>query len=109
MNNKIIVRRLRGGTLFKLIFIGSLAFFLPFFLLMGVLALFGASTITWNEQPLTGFPGLISSPFMGLLVALPFSTLGWVVIFIGLWIYSRFKPIELEYIPMDSNDTLSSL
>ena len=109
MSNKIVVRRLRGGTLFKLIFIGSLTFFLPFFLLMGVLALFGAPTITWNEQPLTGLPGLISSPFMGLLTALLFSAFGWVTIFIGLWIYSRFKHIELEYIPMDSNDMPNSL
>ena len=80
MSNKIVVRRLRGGALFKLIFIGSLGFYLPFFLLMGVFALFGAPTINWNEQPLTGLPGLILSPFMGLFVAL---------FFLGVWLVSN--------------------
>ena len=109
MSDKIVVRRLRGGTLFKLIFIGNLAFFLAFSLLMGVFALFGASTVTWNEQPLTGLPALISSPFIGLFIALFFSAFGWLAMFNGLWIYSRFRSIELEYIPMGNIDTPSAL
>jgi hypothetical protein len=100
MNDKIVVRRLRGGSLFKLIFIGNFTFFLPFSLIAGILAMFGADSVTWNQQPVTGIPAFIVSLFGGLLTGLVLSALGWVAMFIGLWIYSRFKSIQLEYIPI---------
>lgn len=102
MQDTIVIRRLRGGTLFKLIFIGNAAFLVPFTMLMGVLAFFDAgTTISWNEQTLTGLPALVAAPFMGVFMALMFSAFAWVSLYCGLWLYSRFRPLELEYIPLE--------
>lgn len=100
MDNTITVKRLRSGTIFKLLLIGNLVFFLPLSLLAGVLSMFGASTVTWNGQVITGLPALLVSPLSGALFTLVFSILGWVSVFIGLWIYSAFRPLELEFIPL---------
>jgi len=100
MDNAITVKRLRSGTVFKLLLIGNLVFFLPLSLLSGVLSMFGASTIIWNDQVVTGLPALLVSPLSGALFALVVSVLGWVSVFIGLWIYSAFRPLELEFIPL---------
>lgn len=101
MSKTIVIRRLRAGSLLKLIFIGNLGFLLPFTALMGILALFGASTITWNEQPLTGLPALLSAPVLGLFLAAFFSAFAWVSMFLGLWLYAQFRPLSLEYFPTD--------
>ena len=100
MNNTITVKRLRSGTIFKLLMLGNLVFFLPLSLLAGVLSIFGMSTITWNDQIVTGLPALVVSPLSGALFALVISALGWISVFIGLWIYSAFRPLQLEFIPI---------
>jgi len=100
MDNTIIVKRLRSGTVFKLLLIGNLVFFLPLALLAGVLGMFGASTIIWNDQIMTGLPALLVSSLSGALFVLVFSVLGWISVFIGLWVYSAFRPLELEFIPL---------
>jgi hypothetical protein len=99
-NTTITVKRLRSATVFKLLLIGNLVFLLPLSLLAGVLSMFGASTIIWNDQVVTGLPALLVSPLSGALFALVFSVLGWVSVFIGLWIYSAFRPLQLEFIPL---------
>ena len=104
MDNTITVKRLRSGTVFKLLLIGNLVCFLPLALLAGVLGMFGASTVIWNDQVVTGLPALLASPFSGALFALVISVLGWCSVFVGLWLYSVFRPIELEFIPVNRDD-----
>ncbi len=99
MGEVIKVERLRAGALFKLIFIGNILFFVAFSALMGILSFFGAATVTWNDQPVTGVAGLISAPFIGVFIALILSAFQWIFMFTGLWLYSKFRNIELEYIP----------
>lgn len=100
----LIIQRLRGGTLFKIIFIGNFLFFISISVLMGILSFFGAATVKWNEQLLTGVAGLVASPFIGVFTALTFSAFLWVSTFIGLWLYSKFKPIKFEYIPVPKTE-----
>jgi hypothetical protein len=108
-NETLRIQRLRGGTLFKIIFIGNSLFFIPFSVLMGILSFFGAATIRWNEQPLTGFAGFVASPYIGVFITLLFSAFLWVSTFIGLWLYSKFRPIELEYIAVSDEETAKIL
>jgi len=103
MDNTITVKRLRSGTVFKLLLIGNLAFFLPLALLVGILGMFGASTVTWNGQVMTGLPALLVSSLSGSLFALVFSVFGWISVFIGLWVYSAFRPLALEFIPLSAD------
>ena len=106
MQNKIQIKHLRGISLFKLISIGNIIFFVPFSIVTGIFNYFGIgkAIITWKEKPLTGVAGLVASPFFGLFLALVISAFLWVAIFVGLWIYTKFKPLELEFIPFSHAD-----
>lgn len=97
MSETIAVKRLSTGTVFKVLLIGAACSIIPFSLLMGMLSLFGASTVIWNNQTLTGWAGLIAAPFVGAFITLVLSGLFGLFIAAGLWLYSRFKPLTLHY------------
>jgi hypothetical protein len=58
--------------------------------------LFGYSVMTWNHQPLTGLPGLIAAPMVGLFTSMVFTLLVGVLCIGGLWLFSRFWSMELR-------------
>jgi branched-subunit amino acid ABC-type transport system permease component len=95
MFKEITVNRVSAGTLFKLVAIGLSITFILFSVLMGCFALFGAHTVTWNKHPLTGFSGLVASPFIGILIAVIFTIFLGSCMAFGLWLYSKFKPLTL--------------
>jgi hypothetical protein len=97
MEEEIEVRRLKVSSIFELLGLGYLFFFVPFALIMGIFSLFGAETIHWNSQPITGIPGLITSPFIGAFIALLFTGFSGVTVSIGLWIFSNLKPLTIHY------------
>ncbi|WP_189458904.1 hypothetical protein [Jeongeupia chitinilytica] len=97
MFQKISIQRLSVGSVFKLLAIGVVFSFIPFSVLMGVFAFFGASTVHWNGQSLTGITGLLASPFVGLFVAFLFTAFVGAMCVFGLWLYSKFMPIELAF------------
>jgi hypothetical protein len=94
---RTVINKLSLGTVFKITFIGLAFGLVPIFALMGVLSLFGMATVTWNEQPVTGISGLISAPFIGLFVALVFTAVLGLAMGLGLFIYSKFRNLEIEY------------
>jgi hypothetical protein len=106
MENTIQIKHIRGGSLFKLLIIGNTVFFIPLSIVMGIANYFGLgqAAISLNQKPLTGLTGLIASPFTGVFFAIVISAFLWVVIFVGLWIYTKFKPVELEFIPFAQED-----
>ncbi|HLO66298.1 MAG TPA: hypothetical protein VK188_04725 [Holophaga sp.] len=95
MFREITVQRLTAGSIFKLAAIGMFGFLVPFSLLMGVGALFGASTVTWNQQPITGLAGLAASPFIGAFVAAIFTLLLGAFMALGLGLFSLVRPLTL--------------
>jgi hypothetical protein len=99
------IERLRAGSVFRIVAAGSFSFLVPFALLMGVFALFGFHTVTWNKEPVTGLRGLLLSPLIGVFVAALFTVFYGIVLVAGLWIYSRFRPLTLAVkgrIPADT-------
>ncbi|MFC3148625.1 hypothetical protein [Piscinibacterium candidicorallinum] len=90
------VERIATGSVFKLLGAGLVFSLVPFATVMGVLALAGANTVTWNGKALTGFTGLAASPLIGFFLALFFTALLGVCMAAGLWLYSRFWPLELR-------------
>lgn len=95
---RIRARKLRRGSLFKLIFIGTSASLIPFTLLCGIASVFGAHTVTVNDRPVTGIMGLMASLILGPVLCIMFSAVMWVGFVFGLWIYSMFREIELEFV-----------
>ena len=93
----IKAEKISKGSFFKLLII-SLGFgFFFFFLLCGIAAAFGASTVTLNGQHVTGIKGLISAIIMWPLFSLFFSCFLWVFGVIGLWVYSFISPLTIEF------------
>lgn len=100
--DSITVKRLRSKAVFKIIFLGLIIFFVPFFTICGFLASAGLLTMSWDGQSLTGISAIISGPFMGLLMALIFGLFISSCTALGLILFARVRPIKIEYYPKDS-------
>jgi hypothetical protein len=95
---EIHVRRIKAGSLFKLVAIGVFSVMVPLFIFFGVLALFGFRTVYVNQQQLYGFAGLFAAIVMAPIFSLIFSVLGWVALYIGIRVFGHFKPITISYV-----------
>ena len=90
------VKRLSAGSIYKLAFIGVTTTFIPLGLVFGVLALLGANTVQWNNEPLHGVSGLFAGPVFGVIMALFLSAFLGTASALGLWLYSKFRPLSLS-------------
>ena len=94
---RLEIKRLSFGTLFKLLFIGMLIPLFLFGFLCGIAALFGANTVTINDVNVYGIQGLLAGMAIGLLLPAVFAMLFSLVLGIGLWMYSLFKTLIITY------------
>ena len=95
MFTPITVDRLYAGSVFKLIGIGLTCSIVPLSFLVGVLALFGGVAPTWNAKQIVGMWGLALCPLAGILLTLMLTFVLGMPCVVGLWIYSKFRPIVL--------------
>ena len=102
---KIRLRRIKAGSLFKLVFLSSSAIFIPMIVFFGVLAFFGAKTVTFSGEQVTGVKGLVTALIMAPFFTLFFSLFAWIGAYIGIRIFARFWPLELEYVPAEERKT----
>src|SRR5258706_3880657 len=89
MQKSIIIKRFTVGTLFKIVAIGCSISLFGFAILMGVLAFFGAHTVNWNREPVTGVSGLVASPFIGAALAVFFTLFGLLNFAFSFWLFSK--------------------
>lgn len=110
MYKKIDISRLSAGSVYKLLAIGSLCSIVPFCTLMGLFALFGYDTLSWNDQPVTGISGLLAGPFIGAFIGGCFVALWGSACVLGLWIYSKFfsYTIAVQEVQADSRGIVRS-
>ncbi|MEQ9000693.1 MAG: hypothetical protein RID53_29855 [Coleofasciculus sp. B1-GNL1-01] len=102
MKHQLEIKRLTIGTTFKLVAFGLLFSIVPFSILMGLLSLFGLSTVTWNDEHVTGISGLLVSPLIGVFVALFFTLCLGIFMSFGLWLFSTKQNMKLHYISKDN-------
>jgi len=102
----ITVKRIRGGSIIKVILIGSVIGCAIVTTVFGFFALFGAEVVKWNDQYITGIKGFIASPFIGLFIGGVFGLFTSFFVYIGLRIYALFNDISIEYIP--SNQSINT-
>jgi len=93
----LTVKKISAGTIYKLCAIGFSSGFAIIFLIFSILAAFGMETLEWGDQHITGVKALLFGPLMGLLMALIFTAIVGSIIAFGLWVYSFFKGINIEY------------
>lgn len=68
---------------------------------MGILASQGLVTMYWGEAVITGFKAILIGPLFGVLFTLVFGLIMGIFTTLGLIIYSKRKPITLEYYPQE--------
>lgn len=104
MQTTITIRRLTIATVLKLALLGAILAILPAFMLGGALSFFGiqAMDMTWNNQPLSGLPALLASPFMGLFFGAILGLFTGLLTFAGLWLYSLLRPMNIAYLPVET-------
>jgi len=98
---KICIRRIKAGSLFKLVAIGVFSVMVPLFVFIGVLALFGFRTVYVNHQQVYGIAGLFAAIVMAPIFSLVFSVFGWIALYVGIRIFGHFKPITISYVSAD--------
>ena len=104
MDDTVLIKRLTAGSLFKLTLIGWMLTIVPFCALCGVLSLMGYGTVTLNNEPVTGVKGLLTSLALGPLLAFAGSCIQWLFMAGGLWVYSLFRPLTIQYVPVTPAD-----
>jgi len=108
---RIQIQRLSVGSLFKILYFGSLAPILSLVLIASLIAGIGSlagldSLSSVNGKPLTGVNGALQAALAAVigslllpLLILPHVFFLWVYLSFGLWIYSKFRPMTLDYVP----------
>lgn len=96
------IKKLSAGSVYKLIFIGSLLGMLLVTLFFGVLGVLGMETVSWNGQTVTGFKALLVAPMIGVMISALFTAIFGSVVVLGLWLYALYRPLTL-YV-MEQND-----
>lgn len=96
MYSRFSVQRPSVGSVFKIMFVGLAASLVPLGVLFGILAASGFDTVHWNGEALHGVAGLVTGPLLGLLSALIFSVFFEAAIAVGLWVYSKLRPLSLK-------------
>ena len=102
MVQAVEAQRISFATLFKILFIGNLIFSTLVLILSSILSFIGFEVFKVDDAYLTGTEGLttglLSIPLM-LLLALFWSGFFWIGYTISLWIYSKWRPMTISYIP----------
>lgn len=102
------VTRLKASAVLKIHFIGLAGFLVPLSLVQGTLAAFGFNSLVWNGTYLHGAGALLAGPLMGLALAMLLTLAMTPFSFIGLWLYSRFRPLRLKVIAMPDSAPVST-
>ena len=105
MASKIAVKRISGSTMFKVLFVGFLAFhtistlLIALFVVAGVLPL--EPTTSTASESMTPLFAVIAYLLVGVLLSPIWVGALWLSIWPGVWLYSLFRPMNLGYIPPD--------
>lgn len=105
MSSSIIVKRISGGTTFKILFVGFLAFHIISTLVVFVLVMIGALPLDTTNPTVTELmtPILFLGAYLLVGVVLSPIWVGalWLSIWPGVWLYSLFRSMNLSYVPPD--------
>lgn len=106
MFTTISIKRLSVASVYKLFAIGLTCGFVPLGVVFGVLAFFGAKTVTWNGDNLTGFSGLLVGPALSVMIAFLFTLVAGSACALGLWLFSLVRPVEITVKKQTAQDAL---
>jgi hypothetical protein len=100
-SQKIRIRRIKAGSLLRLVASAAFSVLIPLFVFLGILALFGFRTIFVNHHQVYGIEGLIAALLMAPIFSTIISVLAWAALYVGIFIWGHFKPITISYVSAD--------
>lgn len=91
--------RPKAKSIFKLNFIGFFASLGPLLFINGLYDLVtgSESIITVNGEKLIGISGFIGTLIFIPIVSLALAAMNWCFMAFGIWLYTRFKNLNLEF------------
>lgn len=89
-------RQVKARIIYRLLFIGFGLPLMAFCTICGLLGLFGFNMVKWNDQPVHGLMALPTALFIGLFITVVFTVLIGSISCLGLWAYSRFRPLQVK-------------
>ncbi len=104
--HNLALKKISAGSLYKIHLLGLLCSLVPFGVLNGILGAIGITvfSIRWNGEIVHGFPVLIISPLLFLLMALILTGMIGSLSWLGLWIYGQFRELTLRVAPVKDRD-----
>jgi hypothetical protein len=98
----LLVRKMRAGTIYKLLFIGLVVTLIPFGVVIGISGFFGSDSVKWNNEPIHGVAALFAGPALGVFIAIIFTGILGSLTSLGLWLFSKAHPISIRFVPSQS-------
>ena len=98
MIQTIQFKRIKAGSLFKFILIVTASIMIPFSILCGIAALFGAHTVTVNSNYVTGIWGLLSGIIMAPFLSFIFAGFIWLFAYVSIRIVGKFMTFNISYV-----------
>lgn len=92
----VSIKRVKASVIYRLMLIGLAVPMLIFSLFCGVMGIFGYDMVKWNNESIHGILALPVALFSGLMVTVFFTAFLGSIICLGLWIYSRFRPLQVK-------------
>ncbi len=103
---EVSAKSITKKSLFKL-YLNTFGFGLFIFsFAMGVFALFGGETVTWNDVHYTGIAGLLISIPIGIFLAIWFTLFMWLVGIFGMWVNSKIYGLSITFRELKQSDNL---
>ena len=93
----VTAEKISKASLFKLIFTWFSLGMFAFFLVCGTAAIFGAETVHFENQPITGIKGFIAAMIMWPIFSFFITAFFWLFGVLGLWFYSFYKPLTVRF------------
>ena len=86
-------------TIYKILVLGLLWALLPFGVVFGIAALFGADTVKRSDVPIHGVLGLLLGPVVSAGAAVGLGILIATMVCLGLWVQFRFTTMTIRFVP----------
>lgn len=96
MLQELQTKGLSAGSLYKILLLGFLFSLGPLFIIAAICSYFGAHVLTLNGIYVIGLKGLITGFIMAPVFPLLFSSIFFIFIAFGLWLYTRFRTLNIK-------------
>ncbi|KNC11200.1 hypothetical protein AC791_04520 [Klebsiella sp. RIT-PI-d] len=90
------MKRVKASVIYRLLLIGLSIPMLIFSVICGIMGIFGYDMVSWNNQTVHGLLALPVALLSGVFISVIFTFFFGSFVCLGLWIYSRFRPLQVK-------------